>query len=82
MSNSRPVIIFILFSYLFFYSTAQANTSLKLPDAASRTYAQNYKDSALAFCISKAYAQHLEVSHDAISSASALTCIMAPSLTR
>lgn len=72
MSNSRTVILFILFSCLFFYPTVQADTSPKLPEAASRTYAQNYKDSALAFCISSAYAQHPEVSHDAISSASAL----------
>lgn len=35
------------------------------PDAASRTYAQNYKDAALALCVAKAYASEPAASKDA-----------------
>lgn len=46
-----------------------AADSRRLPDAASRTYAQNYKDSALAFCIAKAYAKEPGAADDASSTA-------------
>ncbi|AUP77025.1 hypothetical protein CWS02_23345 [Enterobacter sp. EA-1] len=42
------------------------------PDAASRTYAQNYKDAALALCVAKAYASEPGASKDAAASASGL----------
>jgi len=39
------------------------------PDAASRTYAQNYKDAAMALCIAKAYASEPAAGKDASASA-------------
>lgn len=39
------------------------------PDAASRTYGQNYKDAALALCVAKAYASEPAASKDASASA-------------
>lgn len=42
------------------------------PEAASRTYAQNYKDMVLATCLTTAYRQNSEISKDVGSSISAL----------
>jgi hypothetical protein len=46
------------------------HTSPEGPEAASRTYAQNYKDLALAICISKAYESEPKASKDASATAS------------
>ena len=58
-------------------STAHADTSsapqrIELPAAASRNYAQNYKDSALAFCIAKAYSSESGAHADAAATADGL----------
>jgi len=44
----------------------------QLPDAANRSYAQNYKDKVLAACIATAYKGTKDVSRDATYTASAL----------
>jgi type VI secretion system (T6SS) amidase immunity protein Tai4 len=47
-------------------------TATSSPQAAGRTYAQNYKDMLLALCIANAYAQDQHAARDAGSSFSAL----------
>jgi len=47
-------------------------SSPTVTDAPSRTYAQNYKDMALAFCVSKAYQAEPRAHADAIATAGGL----------
>jgi methionine synthase II (cobalamin-independent) len=42
------------------------------PEVASRSYAQNYKDSALAFCIARAYSSEPKAYQDASATASGI----------
>ncbi|MDO5681048.1 MAG: T6SS amidase immunity protein Tai4 family protein [Pelistega sp.] len=51
---------------------AQSSSPPALPEAAHRTYAQNYKDSALAYCISIAYKNEAKASLDASHTAGAI----------
>lgn len=70
--------IFIATSVLLFAAACSAaNTSLNSEKsnqttASSRTYAQNYKDMVLAYCIAKAYAADPHASKDATATAGGL----------
>ncbi|WP_312686923.1 T6SS amidase immunity protein Tai4 family protein [Kosakonia sp.] len=59
--------VFVLLMTISFSAAAER------PAAASRTYAQNYKDAALALCVAKAYASEPGASKDASASASGLS---------
>jgi hypothetical protein len=48
------------------------NSSSILPKAATRNYAQNYKDMALAYCVAKAYAADPHANADATATAGGL----------
>lgn len=68
MRNIICILLFVLFS-----STTYANDSaVTSPQAAARTYAQNYKDMVLATCIADAYKNDSDAAVDAGSSVSAL----------
>jgi len=53
-------------------STPSSKPLPAMTDAPSRTYAQNYKDSALAFCIAKAYQAEPRAKADAVATAGGL----------
>lgn len=54
------------------YAAAEVPTASQLPDVASRTYAQNYKDLALATCVARAYASEPGAAADAAATAAGL----------
>ncbi|SCB87848.1 Type VI secretion system (T6SS), amidase immunity protein [Kosakonia oryzendophytica] len=62
--------LFVVLLTVLSFSAVAADA--QRPDAASRTYAQNYKDAALALCVAKAYASEPGASKDAAASASGL----------
>lgn len=66
----RPAIALLL-ALCTFAAGALAKDADGLPDAAHRSYLQNYKDMALAACIAKAYAAAPAVAADARASAGA-----------
>lgn len=57
---------------LAFFSSYAGDGAIRSPQAAGRSYAQNYKDMVLAECIARAYGNEPEATLDAGSSASAL----------
>ena len=71
MSSKWPFILVLTFALLPGVIWAKGNP-INSPQAATRTYAQNYKDMVLAMCIANAYKKDTTASVDAGSSFSAL----------
>lgn len=65
-------LILIFLKITSYAADAPTSKQFGLPKAAYRTYAQNYKDSALAFCIAKAYESEPKTYTDAIATADGL----------
>lgn len=65
----RPMLLLVMLVAPLSHSRDDVATS---PQAGTRTYAQNYKDMALAECVATAYKSNQRVAVDARSSTSAL----------
>lgn len=72
MNNLRNRAWVILTTFIGIGACHAQDTQQTFPQAAARTYAQNYKDMVLATCIATAYKQDKEAVVDAGSSVSAL----------